>query len=251
MAKVVQQNCTSLVHFDTGHNDITVEGFTRLYSTTHMCSKLQYLNVRPRSKFNSCTPELYDAWLQTIVRILTSCRQLLLVHLHRCIPGDTGLAVLQPSLVQLPFLENLSLCDNSITGNSSQLLNSIIQSHQEHLWSLDLSSNPLGDIALVDMHVSVRHCRRLYRLLLADTHLTSASLSTLGDLPPCFPGLQSVDLSKNDFRGEDTDVESFAIAVRASTVRLRFLMPKKSLCSQTLLDHLPAGGTAHVWYDDE
>ena len=251
MAKVVQQNCTSLEHFDTSRNDITVEGYTRLYSTTHMCSKLQDLSVRPRSKFNSCTPELYDAWLQTIVRILTSCRQLRTVWLNRCIPGDTGLAVLQPALVQLPLLEELILRDNSITDNSSQLLNSIIQSHQQRLLSLDLSSNPLGDSGLVDMHVSIRQCRRLEWLWLGDTNLTAASLSTLGDLLPCLPNLWGVHLSNNDFRGEDTDVESFAIAVRALTVKLFFVMPKKSLCSQTLLDHLPAGGTAHVEYDDE
>ena len=251
MAKVVQQNCTSLEYFYTRDNDITVEGFTRLHSTTHMCSKLQYLEVRPRSKFNSCTPELYDAWLQTIVRILTSCRQLRLVWLDHCIPGDTGLAVLQPALVQLPFLEKFSLRDNSITGNSSQLLNSIIQSHQQRLLWLHLSSNPLGDIALVDMHMSIRQCRRLLWLYLDDTNLTSASLSTLGDLLPCSPNLICMDLRKNDFRGEDTDVESFAMAVRALTVRLGIWMPKKSLCSQTLLDHLPAGGTAHVRYGEE
>ena len=251
MAKVVQQNCTSLEHFDTRHNDITVEGFTRLHSTTHMRSKLRYLYVGPRSKFNSCTPELYDALLQTIVRILTSRRQLRSVRLIGCIPGDTGLAVLQPALVQLPFLEKFSLRDNSITGNSSQLLNSIIQSHQQHLDCLDLSSNPLGDIALVDMHVSIRQCRHLEWLHLDDTNLTSASLSTLGDLLPCLPNLLYVDISDNDFRGEDTDVESFAIAVRALTVQLGFRMPKKSLCSQTLLDHLPAGGTADVIYDGE
>ena len=251
MAEVVQQNCTSLVHFDTGYNDITVEGFTCLHSTTHMCSKLQYLNVRPRSKFNSCTPELYDAWLQTIVHILTSCRHLRSVRLIGCIPGDTGLAVLQPALVQLPFLKYLILRDNSITGNSSQLLNSIIQSHQQHLEYLDLSSNPLGDSALVDMHVSISQCRQLLHVFLADTNLTSASLSTLGDLLPCLSNLNYVNLRNNDFRGEDTDVESFAMAVRALTVLRMLAMPKKSLCSQTFLDQLPAGGTPNVRYAKE
>ena len=61
MAKVVQQNCTSLEHLDTQDNDITVEGYTCLHSTTHMCSKLQILRVQPRSKLNSSNPELYDA----------------------------------------------------------------------------------------------------------------------------------------------------------------------------------------------
>ena len=44
---------------------------------------------------------------------------------------------------------------------------------------------------------------------------------------------------------------SFAIAVRALTEIVEFRVPKKSLCSQTLLDHLPGGETAHVIYDDE
>ena len=44
------------------------------------------------------------------------------------------------------------------------------------------------------------------------------------------------------------DVVSFAIAVRALTEIVEFRMPKKSLCSQTLLDHLPGGETVSVRY---
>ena len=132
------------------------------------------------------------------------------------------------------------LCDNSITGNSSQLLNSIIQSHQQRLSWLDLSSNPLGDSALVDMQVSLRQCRHLKELHLDDTNLTSVSLSTLADLVPCLESLLCLCLKRNDFNTHHEGAVEFASAVKSrckssnEQKRLYLSYPRQS--NQTLID---------------
>ena len=228
IAMVIKNNQQKLKFLITSANHFTSAGNLAVHANTHLCRSLESLGVGG----SECVDAIMN--VTSVHRILHSCPQVSYFGLDDFSLDPMCMLQLQ-DLLSSHKLVTLIMHKIGLTPEHSPAICRILQQQQCQLTYLSLPGNALTDVFLVEAYAALAGCTYLKYVVLSGTRLTSACFSVLASLLYSWPYLQSLNITKNDFRADDKHALEFAQAVSSHSSLLAVWMPDRDwVCSELL-----------------
>ena len=218
VAKVIRNNCQTLIEISTLSNSLTSSGNKAVHSNTSRCWRLKMISLGGARCVDT------NINMATVTSILSSRAQIQYLTLYGCsLQGREATHL--TTLLSSHKLVQLSLHAVGLTSEFSTAMSTILRQQQPQLVDLSLSHNYLTSNFLLEAAEALHNCTHLRYVYLIGTGLTASAIPLLTSLLGSWPDLQCLDVANNAFRDsvhEQCHDLATAVAAHSSLTRITF-----------------------------